>query len=208
MTNKPFDLSLILGRMQMFHVGHEHLINTALSVSDRVLVLLGSAQEYGTIKNPFPAITRHNMIKEVFPGHEVIVGAINDIDGTTIDENWANHVLSTVKQYTRKMPDIYIYGHEPKNHNWFKCSPELITRTKQMTEMIVARERHNISATQMREWLFYDEFDKWAAFANPKLHKLFEVYRTELLNAKEIKPLVKQYLERKQESWADKLQVF
>ena len=96
----------------------------------------------------------------------------------------------------------------PNKESIIESTPELITRTKQMTEMIVARERHNISATQMREWLFYDEFDKWAAFANPKLHKLFEVYRTELLNAKEIKPLVKQYLERKQESWTDKLQVF
>ena len=53
--NKSWDLSLIVGRFQGLHAGHVHLIETALSVSDRVLILIGSAQEHGTILNPFSA---------------------------------------------------------------------------------------------------------------------------------------------------------
>lgn len=180
---RPFDLALIVGRMQSFHIGHEHLVNTALSVADRVLILLGSSQEYGTIKNPYSVITRQNMIKSVFPGDEVMVSALSDIDGSTINNEWGQHVLNSVKQITRKSPDVYIYGFEPKNQNWFKASEPLINSTKHMTEIIVAREKYPISATFMRQFLWDDDYESWAKFTNPKLHKYYDKFRAELMQA-------------------------
>lgn len=48
-----YDLAVVIGRFQPFHEGHQPLIETALKMSNNVLVLVGSAQQAPTIKNPF-----------------------------------------------------------------------------------------------------------------------------------------------------------
>ena len=45
---KPYDTGLVCGRFQTFHKGHERLVDTGLLLCDRLLILIGSAQECGT----------------------------------------------------------------------------------------------------------------------------------------------------------------
>ena len=42
--SKPYDTALIVGRFNTLHKGHQKLIDTALTLCDRVLILVGSAQ--------------------------------------------------------------------------------------------------------------------------------------------------------------------
>ena len=202
---RPYDSSLVVGRFQTFHIGHQYLINTALSVADRVVVLIGSAQEYGTINNPFSVVTREKMIRAIYPGSEVIISSINDV-GTNkiIDETWGKYVLTNVKQLIRKAPDLYVHGQEASHTNWFRASEHLINETRFMSEIVVARERHNISATKLREFMFKDEFEKWSQYVHPKLHKYYDELRQELLLAPEMSDLIKKHLSFPQEKWLDK----
>lgn len=175
--NKIWDLSLIVGRFQGFHIGHSHLIETALSVSDRVLILIGSSQEHGTELNPYSVTSRQFQIKEVFPQDNVLIGCIPDLNEEKIvDEAWGNHVLSIAKQYTRKIPDVYTYGLQPENHNWFKASEYLRYETKHMTEIVVSRDKFNISGTMIRKFLLEDDFDKWMKFVSPKFISIISDY--------------------------------
>ena len=48
---KPYDVGLVCGRFQTFHKGHEKLVDTGLLLCDRLLILIGSAQESGTERN-------------------------------------------------------------------------------------------------------------------------------------------------------------
>ena len=50
---KPYDIGLIVGRFQHFHIGHRSLVENAYKLCDRVLILVGSAQESGTLRNPY-----------------------------------------------------------------------------------------------------------------------------------------------------------
>ena len=202
---KPFDLSLVVGRFQHIHIGHEHIINTALSMSDRVLILLGSAQEFGTVRNPFSVVTRNNMIRAIYPDNKiVIIGTLDDKDSTPIiTPAWGKHVLETTRQFVRKIPEVFLYGNEDNNTNWFQCDVNLKILTRSMSEVIVSRERYDISGTQMREYLFRDEFDKWMQFCNPKLHKHYDELRSELLNAEGLKSNVAKYIHSR-EQWTDK----
>ena len=63
---KIYDVGLVCGRFQTFHKGHESLIETALNLCDRVLILIGSAQESGTFKNPFKIETRLKMLNSIY----------------------------------------------------------------------------------------------------------------------------------------------
>lgn len=199
---KPYDVSLYVGRFQHIHKGHEQTIEQARMVSDRILILVGSAQEKGTMRNPYDVLLRMEMIKEIYPGDDVIVGALNDYSNhADISAGWGRHVLDTVKQYIRKTPDIMIYGKEDANLNWFMHQPEEV---KHITEMVVARNRYPISATMMREYLFMDEFEKWKEHANPKLHKHYDRLRQQLLSAPGLQDAVNKHLKHPPKSWTDK----
>lgn len=62
---KPYDVGLICGRFQTFHKGHEKLVDTGLMLCDRLLILIGSAQECGTERNPLNINTRTKMLKVI-----------------------------------------------------------------------------------------------------------------------------------------------
>ena len=184
--SKVFDLSLIVGRFQGLHKGHEHLINTALSLSDRVLVLLGSAQEFGTVKNPFSVTTRQMALRAIYPTtKEIIIGTINDTENNEItNKEWGTNVLNVCIQFTRKIPEAFVYGRENnENQNWFQHDNELKLRTSGMSEIKISREMIVISSTQIRKWLFFDDFDNWSKNVNSKLHKHYDEFRSELLNS-------------------------
>lgn len=205
MSNKPYDVALFVGRLQHIHVGHQSVIDSGLLVADRVLILLGSGQEVGSLKNPFGVITRENMIREIYPDeHQIIIGSIPDLtDSTIINREWAEHVLRVTKSHIRKIPDVLIMGVETSRQEWFRCHPDLEYALRTMSELVVSRQQHNISATIMREHLFRDEFDTWQQWTSPKLHKHYDRLRSELLNAPGYKDLVREHL-HPLKGWSDK----
>ena len=60
MNNLIYDTGLIIGHFQTFHKGHQSLVDTGLQLCDRLLILVGSAQESGTERNPFDINTSNN----------------------------------------------------------------------------------------------------------------------------------------------------
>ena len=62
---KKYDVGLLVGRFNVFHIGHKSLADLALTMCDRLLILVGSAQESGTLRNPFSVKTRIKMINEI-----------------------------------------------------------------------------------------------------------------------------------------------
>lgn len=89
---KPYDVGLICGRFQTFHKGHEKLINTGLMLCDRVLILIGSAQEYGTERNPLNINTRTNMLKTVYGDNpNIMIYGLSDMTNENdICPEWVN----------------------------------------------------------------------------------------------------------------------
>lgn len=53
------------GRFQPFHKGHLHVVNELLKEYDEIVILIGSAQEGFTCRNPFTAGERLEMIDKV-----------------------------------------------------------------------------------------------------------------------------------------------
>ena len=153
-----YDVAMIVGRFQTFHKGHQHLIETALKICDRVIIMVGSAQECGTERNPLNVETRIKMIRQVYD-----------------DEK---RVLVYVDRYIYKNPEVYVFGNdEPRGFTWFK--PEDLKNT---TQLIVNREDIPISATMLRDLMVLDERKKWMKWVDPKLHKFYDTLRAELMS--------------------------
>jgi hypothetical protein len=101
------------------------------------------------------------------------------------------------------VPELIVFGKEEANQNWFSCSDELKRCVKGITEVAISREKYDVSGTTMREYLFRDEFDKWASNCNPHLHKYYDELRTHLLNSKGLEDKVRIHL-HPSEGWTDK----
>jgi bifunctional NMN adenylyltransferase/nudix hydrolase len=58
----PFDTAIIIGRWQIFHLGHESMLRAALAAGTRVIVVVGSAHRSRNPRNPFTWQERQSMI--------------------------------------------------------------------------------------------------------------------------------------------------
>ncbi|MEG2786418.1 MAG: adenylyltransferase/cytidyltransferase family protein [Romboutsia sp.] len=185
---KPYDIAFLCGRFQLMHIGHESLVDTALKMCDRILILVGSAQEIGTERNPFDIGTRIKMIKEIYPQENVIVKPLSDLTNENdIRPEWGKYLLDRVKNYVYKVPELMIYGNDESRSKWFDSED-----IKDVTEIIVPRSRLPISATMLREALLKDDKETWFEYHNPRLHKYYDVIRGQLLTAE---PYSKKYKE-------------
>lgn len=176
---KPYDVGLICGRFQTFHIGHESLVETGIKLCDRILILIGSAQECGTERNPFNINTRTKMLRYIYGDNaNILIYGVSDLTNENdIRPEWGRYLLDNVDRYIYKAPELMIYGNDESRSKWF--DPEDIRDT---SEFIVNRSRIPISATMVREAMVFDKRKEWMSMVNPKLHKMYSELRDELMS--------------------------
>lgn len=88
-----YDLLVFIGRFQPLHLGHQEVIERALSLANKVLVLVGSANVAPNPRNPFTYQQRSVWIKSIYPTVET--RPLND--HTYNDPAWMVEVQKHVK---------------------------------------------------------------------------------------------------------------
>ncbi len=102
---RKYDLAIFIGRLQPLHNGHVHNIEKGLELADNVLVILGSANQPRTPKNPFTVQERTDMIKEIFPTGRVAVRHVEDY--LYQEKRWIQSVQAVVHHYIVSSPMAY-----------------------------------------------------------------------------------------------------
>ena len=176
-SNKPYDTGLVVGRFQTFHAGHQKLVETGLMLCDRLLILVGSSQECGTERNPLNVQTRIDMIRTVYSTDRIMVYALSDLtDETDIRPEWGRYLLDNVDRYIYKAPELMIYGNDESRSRWFALED-----IKDTSELIINRGSLPISATMLRELMVKNDRKTWMKWVDPKLHKMYDRLRNELM---------------------------
>lgn len=175
---KPYDVGLICGRFQTFHKGHERLVDTGLMLCDRLLILIGSSQECGTERNPLNINTRTKMLKMVYGDNpNIMIYGLPDLSNENdIRPEWGKYLLENADRYIFKNPEIMIYGNDESRTAWFDKKD-----LKNTTELIINRSELPISATMLRQYMVEDNRKAWMQHVNPKLHKMYDELRSELM---------------------------
>lgn len=175
---KPYDVGLICGRFQTFHKGHERLVDTGLMLCDRLLILIGSSQECGTERNPLNINTRTKMLKMVYGDNpNIMIYGLPDLSNENdIRPEWGKYLLENADRYIFKNPEIMIYGNDESRTAWFDKKD-----LKNTTELIINRCELPISATMLRQYMVEDNRKAWMQHVNPKLHKMYDELRSELM---------------------------
>lgn len=98
MTRK-YDYLVFIGRLQPPTLAHERIIRTALDMSDRVIVVLGSCNSARTLRNPFTFAERAAMTRSMFsPAEAERLLFVAQDDHTYQDEKWLVSLQTKVKQ--------------------------------------------------------------------------------------------------------------
>lgn len=93
--------AIYIGRFQPFHLGHVRAIQRLQEQVDRVIVLVGSAFQPRTIKNPWTYDERQRMIEDaVFDGHfrHVEVRPLEDVPYN--DSLWLSQVQKIISEFS------------------------------------------------------------------------------------------------------------
>ena len=175
---KPYDVGLICGRFQTFHKGHEKLVDTGLMLCDRLLILIGSAQECATERNPLNINTRTKMLKTIYGDNpNIMIYGLSDMTNENdICPEWGKYLLDNVDRYIYKNPEVMIYGNDESRSSWFDKKD-----LKNTTELIINRAELPISATMLRQLMVEDKRKEWMDLVNPRLHKMYDELRNELM---------------------------
>lgn len=103
MGQKPFDLAVYIGRFQPFHRGHRRVVERAAELSDRVLILVGSAFKARSWKDPWTYLERQEFIFDGCSGLEAEIQTLPLVDTLYSDSLWATNVRTAVRMHLRKL---------------------------------------------------------------------------------------------------------
>ena len=146
-----FDYLVFIGRFQPFHLAHMQTIEIALQQSQKVIIALGSAQAERSIKNPFLAQEREQMILSNFSQEDqqriVFVHVVDVYD----DQKWVKLVKDLVAANTPVQANIGLIGHFKDDSSYYlQLFPD-------WTLVELESLKNSISATPMREAYYRGE---------------------------------------------------
>lgn len=179
MSEKVYKLGLIVGRFQVYHLGHEDMIRRSLAICDQTIILIGSAQEANTAKNPFSYDMRKEILASVFSQEiadgQLIIKPLNDI-GVGNNSTWGEYVLNEVYRHLNTYPDILVSGKEERRVSWFD------NLEVKLAELYIPKTV-DTSSTKMREAMINHDFEYWKQYANELIWPLYEKMRAIVIKA-------------------------
>jgi bifunctional NMN adenylyltransferase/nudix hydrolase len=97
-----YDFLVYIGRFQPFHNGHKSVIDKALQLSRRVIVLIGSAGEPRTLRNPWTYEERESLIYAHYSLNNPFRGRIDlqPVVNRKYDHEWISMVKKAVDNVT------------------------------------------------------------------------------------------------------------
>ena len=174
---KNYKIGLVLGRFNHIHCGHVEIINQSIKLCEKTLVLIGSAQESGTIRNPFKVETRRKAIQKVYNNDDIIIGELKDYTNENdISPAWGRYILENVENDYGFIPDLMVYGKDESRKGWFSAEDN-----QKFSELIVARSKIKISATELRKYMAQNKKEEWKKYVPKEILDMFDELRNELM---------------------------
>ena len=111
-NDKKYDTLVLIGRFQPFHTAHLLLAHRATALANKVIFIVGSANQPRTYKNPFTFAERYKMIKYATGGLALDIQVEANPDTIYNDQAWAVRVQTLVAKHTTPGDRIGIIGHK------------------------------------------------------------------------------------------------
>jgi bifunctional NMN adenylyltransferase/nudix hydrolase len=122
---KQYNVAVVIGRFQPVHLAHKELFDFAHERADKVIVIIGSANQPRTFKNPFTADERASMIHTVCADYSSDVITVPNIDTPYNDQSWVSRVQRIVHDHSNPDDNIVLIGHDKdQTTHYLKLFPQ------------------------------------------------------------------------------------
>ncbi|MFB2539287.1 MULTISPECIES: nicotinate-nicotinamide nucleotide adenylyltransferase [unclassified Acinetobacter] len=194
--NQSFDFDYIvyIGRFQPFHLAHLKVVEMALQQSKYVLLVLGSAQNERSLKNPFTVNERKEMILANFSAEiqkriifVPIIDVYNDEKWVKLVKEQVNFAINTNQADLNHNAKIALIGH-------FKDDSSYYLRLFPEWQLInIENLYQQLSATPIRQKYYQGQID------NEHLSKPVQDFLKQFQN-KLVYQMLKDYAQREDNS--------
>lgn len=142
---KKYEYAVVVGRFQPFHNHHKALVDRAIAIATRVIIVIGSSSEKRTAKNPFLVTERRRMIRDCYPHEKFNFYAAQDYPDS--DAAWADQVRNMVDLLTGSSRSVALVAN---------CKPgeDYIPRLLNFYHQEVTHHNHEGSGTEIRNLYF------------------------------------------------------
>ena len=119
---KQYHTLVLIGRFQPVTVAHAEIIRRAMAQAKQLVIIVGSANQPRTYKNPWTSKDRemmlHNVIEEM-DDVQCMVRVEHNIDTIYNDQAWAVRVQAIVAKYTQPGDNIGLIGHKKDSSSFY-----------------------------------------------------------------------------------------
>lgn len=169
-SDYDFDCLVFIGRFQPPHLGHLAVIHDALKRARQVIVLIGSAWQARSLRNPWRFEERHDMLRRCFDEAENQRLEIEPLlDALYNDDVWVRDVQRKVRDIARpsqgRLPRIGLIGASRGQSSYYLT---LFPQWESVSVPLV----DGISASQIRECLFHSHASASDYLATGATHDL------------------------------------
>ena len=136
---------IFIGRFQPVHQGHVHSIGVAASQVDTLYILVGSANQCRSIKNPWTYQERVQMLRKKLRNANISNYEILPLnDYRYSDSQWMSDVRATVEHYDMGTP--ILFGHMKEGNDYLTWFPDWKFKS--------IESDYKINATAVRQRMF------------------------------------------------------
>lgn len=155
MTKNKYNVVVLIGRFQPVHNAHIELLRKASAMADTVVIVVGSAHQPRTFKNPFTSDERESMLYwaiDKLCSNTTRFYVEHNIDTVYNDTAWATRVQSLVAKHTKPGDRIAIIGHEKDESSFYlSMFPQWGREEVELIEPL--------NATNVRDLFFQEDFN-------------------------------------------------
>ena len=148
---KKYDAIVFIGRFQPLHNAHVEIIRKASELAEKVIIVVGSANQPRTVKNPFSYGEREYLIQDTYEFGKPLILASN-YDTIYNDDAWAVRVQNIVAKHTTENSKVAIIGHKKDESSFYlDMFPQW--------ELVEVELIEELNAYQIRELYFKEDFN-------------------------------------------------
>lgn len=116
---KKYDTLVLIGRFQPLHNAHLEIIERCTALTEQLIVIVGSANQPRTYKNPFTFDERARMIKNAAGSLSLRIHVEPNVDTIYNDQAWAVRVQKIVNSHTLPKSQVGIIGHKKDESSFY-----------------------------------------------------------------------------------------
>lgn len=205
---KKYQLAVFIGRFSPLHYGHQKVIDEALNISDKVLILIGSSDSARNLRNPFTYDERKSMIEDTYHKFSGRIKVAPLKDYSYNDQAWVEAVQSKIEIQASLMgwsdmpKKVCLIGHNKDNTSYYlKLFPTFQSVNVSLYDGSEYTDDGSISATIVRQYLFGETGNIVSNFVSPESLNIIN----DVILQNHIEPLCDEYnwIKKHKEQWKD-----